>query len=109
MSRCYNCRGESNGELLCPECEVGVMNRTIRLKFPGVSGVTDGPGSCNGELIFDRPNPPKDIALTLKRMEADGKLRDPDAMVDAKTKLDEAKSKPFVKVDYGKEGHPLDH
>jgi len=34
---------------------------------PGVIRTNDGPGSCKNELIFDRPDPAKDIPLTLRR------------------------------------------
>ena len=78
-------------------------------KAPGIAGVSDGPGSCNNEFIFDRPDPSRDIPRTLKMMEEAGKLKDPETLAMAQLKMEEAKSiKPGPTADYQKEGHPLD-
>jgi len=73
-----------------------------------IHGVSDGPGSCSNELIFDRPNPKKDIPITVKKMEEAGQLKDPSMMAIAKMKMEKAKNMPVEKVDYQKGGHPLE-
>ena len=86
------------------------LDEMIRLgQAPACVRMTDGPGSCSHELIFDRPNPHKDIPHTLKQMELDGKFHNnPSAMAAATIKFDEAKNTPPSNVDYEKGGHPLD-
>ena len=88
------------------ESKLDEILRTRR--FPGLSGLSDGPGSCNNELVFDRPDPAKDIPLTLKKMEADGKLNTPESIKAAKIKLEESKKMINSGIDYQKGGHPLD-
>lgn len=77
-------------------------------QFPGVANVSDGPGSCSKELIFDRPDMQKDIPLTIKKMEESGQLKDPKMRAIATMKLEKAKKMGPSKIDYQKEGHPLD-
>ena len=77
-------------------------------QFPGVVGTSRGPGSGNNELVFDRPDPAKDIPLTLKKMEEAGQLKDPKLAKFAKMKMEAAKKMPHQTIDYQKTGHPLD-
>lgn len=64
--------------------------------------------SYGHEMVFDRPNPSKDIPETLKRMEASGGLKTPSAIAAAKVKIASVKGRDYGKVDYQKEGqHPL--
>lgn len=85
------------------------LDEMLRLrKAPGVSGVSDGPGSCANEFVFDRPDPVKEGQRILRMMEEKGQLRDPKMMRAAQIKMDALKNRPPEKVDYQKEGHPLD-
>lgn len=77
-------------------------------KCPGIAGCSTGPGSGSNELVFDRPDPAKDIPLTLRKMEEAGQLKDPAAMQAAMIKMRAAKTKQYKRVDYGKEGHPIE-
>lgn len=79
-------------------------------QFPGVSGLSDGRGSGKSEMIFDRPDTAKEMELTFKQMEADGKFaNDPQRAATAKKLLEDAKSKIKVNIDYQKGWHPLDN
>lgn len=60
------------------------------------------------EIVFDRPDVAKEVKLTLKKMEADGKLNTPELMRAAQVKYEELKDRPAEKIDYQKEGHPLE-
>jgi len=73
---------------------------------PGLVRMTDGPGSCNREIIADRPDPAKDIPLTLKRAEELGRFQTPEAREAAQAKMDEARAMPHQNVDYQRDGHP---
>jgi len=110
---CWHCgkaKKSLNEQGICPDCVVLKQKAESKRKAsPWLKGVSSGPGSCSNESIFDRPDPAKDIPLTLKRMEADGKLRDPHTMWAAKVKFDEAKRMPHSKIDYQKSAHPLDN
>jgi hypothetical protein len=92
---------------VCNRCHMMMYGRYGHVGY-AVHGCADGPGSCVNEMVFDRPDPAKDIALTLKRMEQDGKLNNPELRAAAASKLEEAKNSVHEKVDYGKDGHPLD-
>jgi hypothetical protein len=84
------------------------LQEMLRLRQPpNVAGADTGPGSGSNELIFDRPYPPKDIPLTLKKMEQAGQLNTPNAIANAKIKMEGLKKKVYRKVDYDKGGHPL--
>ena len=108
MKKCYNCHEINefydNDNYMCKKC----MDSGIKMRPPAAHGLSDGPGSSVNELVFDRPNMKKDIPLTLKRMEQDGKLTSPDTMRAAQLKYEESKSLPDEKIDYQKGGHPLD-
>ena len=56
-------------------------------RAPGLSGMTDGPGSGNKELVWARPDPKKDIPLTLKVMEESGQLNNSASIAAANIKL----------------------
>ena len=85
------------------------LEEMIRLRQPpGLAGVSDGPGSGIHEMVFDRPDIHKEIPMTLAKMEAAGRLKDPSAMAAAKVKMDSLKHKPREKLDYQKGDHPLD-
>ena len=77
-------------------------------QFPGLAGVSDGPGSGANEIVFDRPDVAKETEITLRKMEAEGQIKDPKVAASAKKYLSELKAKPPRKLDYQKEGHPLD-
>lgn len=87
---------------------IGCITSGVKMRAPALHRLSDGPGSGANQLVFDRPNMKKDIPLTLKRMEADGKLTNPDAMRSAQIKYEESKLLPDEKIDYQKGGHPLD-
>jgi len=77
-------------------------------KAPGVAGCSTGPGSGQNELIFDRPDAVKDGRIILGRMERDGKFKNPVTLAAAQTKWKAVNSRKVEKIDYGKDGHPLD-
>ena len=78
-------------------------------QFPGIAGVSDGPGSSSNEMVFNRPDMEKETRLTLRAMENAGQLDSPDKVEWAKAAMDYAKNTPQRKVDYEKPGeHPLD-
>ena len=103
MKKCYNCREEHDGsDMLCEVCKPYGIHQ-----FPGVAGVSDGPGSCNNEMIFDRPDAKKDIELTCKKMEANGTfLRNPKMKALAEYKWKKAQTMSYQKADYQKTGVP---
>jgi hypothetical protein len=77
-------------------------------KAPGVAGVETGPGSCSNEFVWARPDPKKDIPMTLRKMEAAGQLKNPDTMRAAMIKYRASQQKEYAKIDYDKHGHPVD-
>ena len=77
-------------------------------QFPGVAGLSSGPGSGQNELVFDKPDPAKDIPITLKIMEQNGQLKDPDTLRMARIKMEAAKRMPRQNIDYQKTGHPVE-
>lgn len=89
--------------------EESKLDEMLRLRrAPGVAGVETGPGSCSRELVFNRPDPAKDIPLTLRKMEEAGKFKNnPELARLADVKFKESKGKQYDKVDYAKGGHPL--
>lgn len=110
--KCYNCNNEiTKGGLYCKKyfC-IDCLDKIPEFlrRPPSLKGMSDGPSSCNSELIFDRPDPAKDIPLTLKKMEDAGQLNDPSAMAAAKVKMDEAKGMERQNIDYQIKGHPLE-
>lgn len=71
--------------------------------------MSDGPGSGANEIVFDRPDPAKDIKLTLNKMEASGALKNPALRRLAEFKANQVKHQLLgPTVDYQKGGHPLD-
>lgn len=108
MKKCYNCHEfnefYNDNDFMCMEC----IDAGVRMRPVAAHGLSDGPGSSVGQLVFDRPNMKKDIPLTLRRMEQDGKLNNPDSMKAAMLKYKESQSLPDEKIDYNKGGHPLD-
>lgn len=77
-------------------------------QFPGLAGMSDGPGSARNEIVFDRPDTAKETEITFREMERNGQLNDPKVATAAKKYLETLKAKPPRKLDYQKEGHPLD-
>lgn len=78
-------------------------------QFPGISGLSDGRGSGNKEMVFDRPDVAKEMEITFRGMEEQGKFaNDPERAATAKALLEDAKSKIKVNIDYQKGWHPLD-
>lgn len=75
---------------------------------PAVHGCSDGPGSCVNEIVFDRPDVEKETRLALRSMEDCGRLNTPEAKRNAALAMQRAKDYVGPKVDYGKDGHPLD-
>lgn len=111
MRKCYECRGtvQDNDSLLCDDCIALRDGGLLRLRFPGVSGVSDGPGSGNGQLCFSRPNVAKEMEVAFKRMEQDGKfVGHPERLASAQAMLKNAKSKFQPNIDYDKGWHPMD-
>lgn len=92
---------------LCPQCHYRTYGVYGRSGY-AVHGCSDGPGSAVNEIVFDRPDMAKEVRLTLKRMEDDGKLNTPELIRAAQVKYDELKDRPVEKLDYQKEGHPLE-
>ena len=90
----------------CRDCGM-LMVRIIGA--PAVHGCADGPGTCTNELVFDRPDPAKEMQVAFRDMEDSGKLRDPAKMAAAQELLKAAKERPKEDVDYGRDGHPIDH
>jgi hypothetical protein len=74
---------------------------------PGKIGGKKGPGSCNWEKVFSRPDPVKDMTIDAKRLEESGQMT-PETAKWAKAKIEAAKARPSDPVDYDKVGHPLD-
>ena len=67
----------------------------------------NNPVSFGDEIIFTRPDVPKEIKLTLKRAEELGKMREPKFRERAEVLMQSIESKPPpLKVDYEKDGHP---
>ena len=106
IKSCYECHEpkEDDGIFLCPKCLAGGVKMTPW----GVSGMSDGPGSGNRELHFDKPNPASDIPLTLKKMEDAGQLNTPEAKKMAEVKMRAAKASAPLKTDYQITGHPAE-
>lgn len=102
MSKCYNCRCDSD-DFLCPLCKQAVEDGSIHLTFPGVTGVSDGPGSGNGEMVFDRIDTYNETRRTLARMEENGAFKDPVKMAKAKKILEHAKRHEGKKLDKQKQ------
>lgn len=90
--------------------EHGGIEEILRTrKFPGVHGVSDGPGSSANEMVYSRPDREKETRMTLKRMEEDGKFKgNPELLYAAKVAMAEAQSSPKEKIDYDKGWHPLE-
>jgi len=87
------------------------IDEMIRLRSAPAGLTSDGAGRGRGchELVFDRPDPKRDIPETLRRLENDGYFRKhPDALASANVKFAEAKYHGDSRVDYQKGGHPLD-
>lgn len=72
-----------------------------------VIGLSKGP-SCIKKSVWARPSPRKDVLNTAKAIEDAGKMT-PElaAMIDLKLKAIDSKP-PARKVDYDKDGHPMD-
>lgn len=100
---CYAPKGD-DGFFLCPECRAN----GVRMSPMNIAGVSDGPGSGNNELHFDKPNPATDIPLTLKKMEAAGQLNTPEAKRIADIKMRVARASKPLKTDYQITGHPAE-
>ena len=111
MAQCYECRGpkeDDSKSFLCQEC----LDSDVRMTPMGVHGLSEGPGSCSNETVFDRPDPLKECTRIAKMMEADGKLKDPKTKWAVETKLAGLKKKERFrkKLDYQKNSgadHPL--
>ena len=87
------------------------IDEMIRLRQApaGITADRAGRGRRGHELVFDRPNPAKDIPETLKRMEEGGYFqKHPDALASANVKFEESKHMIDSAVDYQKGGHPLE-
>jgi hypothetical protein len=103
--KCYECRSPKpdNGLFMCEKCIVEGRRMT---PIP-VHGLSDGPGSAVNEIVFERPDAKKNIALTCKKMEELGALKDPKMKALCDYKMKKAKEMPDQpKVDYGVSGHP---
>jgi len=88
-------------------CECGNKGRRI-IDIPAYHGLESGPGCGSNEMVFSRPDPQKDIPLTLKKMEEAGRLNTPELRAAAQIKYDEAKNIISGGIDYDKVGHVLD-
>lgn len=77
---------------------------------PGIAGAGRGPGCGNSEMVFDRPNPLHDGLRTARIMEEGGKLKDPRIVRLIQNKMRSLKAQEPLreKVDYQKEGHPIE-
>jgi len=87
------------------------LDEMLRLRQAPAGLTSDGAGRGRRghELVFDRPDPARDIPETLRRMEDNGYFKKhPDALASAEVKFREAKYHRPQHVDYQKEGHPLD-
>ena len=85
------------------------LDEIIRTRqFPGLAGLSDGRGSAANEIVFDRPDVEKETRITLQRMEADGKLNDPQTRKWAEVVMEGARKRPKEKLDYQKGDHPFD-
>ena len=110
---CYatNCDKENaEGKIYCEEHTRMIENgERFARKMPACHGLSDGPGVASSrELIFDRPNPKRDIPITLRKMEEAGQLKNPGTLAFAKMKMEKSKHMPDSKTDYQKGGHPLE-
>lgn len=77
-------------------------------QFPGIAGLSDGPGSGATEVHFNKPDAKKEVLRVLRDMEDSGKLKDPKMREAAMTKWNAVKDLPKPSVDYGKTGTALD-
>jgi len=107
---CYNCREpkQDNNSFLCDTCR----SAGVKLTMCGVAGLSDGPGSCAYEGVFDRPDPLKECQMTAKKMEEAGQLKNPKIRAAVNLKLKKLKEQAPLrqKVDYQKNSgaeHPL--
>jgi len=97
--------GEYDKSEWCPDC--GAQSYKI-IHAISTLGASRGPGCGSSEIVFDRPDPLKDGQITLRKMEEAGQLKDPKTRAMAMAKLNAIKVKPPKKVDYGKDGHPIE-
>lgn len=107
---CYNCKRprEDESRLLCKVCRAN----GVQINFPGTQGLSDGPSSgrgANQRPVFTRPDPLRETMRSLKKSEEAGKLTGKDVAL-ARAKVEALKAQePFrKKVDYEKDGHPLE-
>ena len=91
----------------CPDC--GRDSARIYLRAPHLAGMSDGPSSCNNEMVFNRPDVAKETRMTLSAMEDAGRLRDPAKMRGAVALNDWSQNTDHgPNLDYDKGDHPLD-
>lgn len=97
---------ETRDRVACPEC--GGTTTVIWRNVPWAHGLSDGPGSCVNECVFNRPDIEKETRIALKGMEDAGKLDTPEKRHQAEVLMESAKNYRGPKLDYEKGGHPLD-
>jgi len=97
---------EYRAQVECPICGE-TSNRTF-YRPPVCHGLSDGPGSCVNQIVFNRPDLEKEYRITFQKMEESGRFRDPSVKKQAEFMMDWAKAQPKEKIDYDKGGHPLD-
>lgn len=112
IMKCFDCYNEIEieGQYYCILCRLKHAEQWRNVPpAPSLIRMSDGPGSGNNEMIFDRPDVAKEMEITFRGMEAQGKFaNDPARAATAKRLLEEAKSKIKVDIDYQKGWHPLD-
>lgn len=98
----------------CPKClkELLAYASEPRSGFPFVAGLSEGPDSgkgANQKPVFSRPDPLRETMRSLSMSERAGKLSSKDVVL-AQAKVAALKAQePFrKKVDYEKDGHPLE-
>ena len=114
MNFCLYCSKQIEKGNYCKECAERLAKQCDEdtRRWPtAVRGLSDGPGSMCNEAVFMRPDPLKETRMALRRAENAGKFVDnPKALRAAVDKLKALeKQEPFrQKVDYEKDGHPLE-
>lgn len=101
---------EKDDPTVCDTCHMRLYGRFGHCGY-GIKGVTDGPGSGNNQMCFNRPDIPKEMRLTFKRMEEAGKFKKhPELAAQAKMLLRNAEARALTerKLDYDKGDHPDD-
>jgi hypothetical protein len=77
MKKCYECYVAipDDADMFCENCRNMLNNGELVMTFPGVAGVSDGPGSMARETNFMRPDVPKEMTRCFRRWEENGKFK----------------------------------